>query len=226
MSEPDYRPADRRPIASRRLGWVRSFASWLARRAVSPNAISICSVVFAAAAGLSLTATSWTDGWAERGCWLAAAVLVQLRLLANLFDGMVAIESGKASPLGEMYNEVPDRISDPIILIGAGFAASGSVTLGFLAALTALFIAYVRAVGGGLGAGQLFLGPMAKPQRMFLITIVCVYAGLAPAAWQPVHAESGWGAMAATLAAIIAGGLYTAVRRLIRIGAIVKEHAR
>ena len=66
---------------------------------------------------------------------------------------MVAVGSGKASPLGEVYNEVPDRIADPLILIGAGFAAGGSPTLGYVAALLAVFVAYVRVLGRR-GRGQ------------------------------------------------------------------------
>ena len=44
--------------------------------------------------------------------WLCGAVLVQLRLLANVLDGMVAVGRGVASPVGELYNEIPDRVSD------------------------------------------------------------------------------------------------------------------
>ncbi len=43
--------------------------------------------------------------------WLAGALLVQLRLLANLYDGMVAVLRQIASPVDELFNEVPDRVS-------------------------------------------------------------------------------------------------------------------
>ncbi len=58
--------------------------------------------------------------------WLLAAALVQLRLLANMFDGMVAVETNTASPVGELFNEVPDRVSDAAILVGLGYAAGGT----------------------------------------------------------------------------------------------------
>ena len=77
--------------------------------------------------------------------WLAAAVLVQLRLLANLLDGMVAIEAAQASRVGELFNEVPDRVSDAATLVGLGFAVGSVPLLGFLAAILAILVAYIRA---------------------------------------------------------------------------------
>ena len=70
-----------------------------------------------------------------------------LRLLANMLDGMVAIETGKASPAGAMYNEVPDSVSDAAMFLGAGYALGGQPPLGYIAALLAVFLAYLRAQG-------------------------------------------------------------------------------
>src|SRR6478672_1892595 len=67
-------------------------------------------------------ATAFTDGWAYRLCSVAGAVCVQLRLLANLLDGMVAVASNRTSKLGELFNEFPDRLSDAATLIGLGYA--------------------------------------------------------------------------------------------------------
>jgi phosphatidylglycerophosphate synthase len=135
---------------------------------------------------------------------------------------MVAVEGGKGSPVGVLYNEVPDRVSDAAALIGAGYALGGDVTLGYLAACVALFVAYVRAQGKAAGAPNDFCGPMAKQQRMFIVTVVAVYCGLTPAGWQPAD-ERGRGLMAAGLALIIVLGLVTAGRRLLRIAAALKK---
>lgn len=45
-------------------------------------------------------------------------------MLANMLDGMVAIESGRASPLGELYNDAPDRIAEAAVRALAGPASS------------------------------------------------------------------------------------------------------
>jgi phosphatidylglycerophosphate synthase len=159
----------------------------------------------------------------RRLLFLTAAGAIQLRLLCNLLDGLVAIEHGKASPLGELFNEVPDRISDAATLIGAGFAMGGVPALGYVAACVAIFTAYVRAMGKVAGARQEFCGPMAKQQRMFLVTLAALYCGLAPSSWQPTWGRFGTGAMSAALVVVIVGGLFTAARRLRRIAAALSR---
>ncbi len=215
-------PVDRRPLASRQWRWSNAVAKGLARRGVTPNAISVAGMIFGLFAGLALVVTR-RAGFETAG-FLAAAVFIQLRLLANLFDGMVAVEQQTVSPLGALYNEVPDRISDAATLIGAGFACSGSPTLGYVAALLAIFIAYIRAQGRVAGAHQEFCGPMAKQQRMAAVTIAAIVAAALPSEWQPMlENPSGWGTMAWALAVIILGEIITVIRRLYRIGQAVKE---
>jgi phosphatidylglycerophosphate synthase len=223
MAEAPYQPTERRPIAARRWPVWQHAASWLVRRGVSPNGISLAGMGCGIAAGVALSATAYTPGW-EQLAWLAGAVLIQLRLLANLLDGMVAIESGRASPVGELYNEVPDRVSDTAILVGAGYAAGGDIVLGYVAACVALFTAYVRAMGKAAGAPQEYCGPMAKQQRMALVTFVALYCGLTPGDWQPTWgAPPGRGLVAAGLLVIAIGGLLTAIRRLARIAANLRR---
>jgi phosphatidylglycerophosphate synthase len=210
-----YAP-ERRPIASRENPLSKRLAAWLAGRGVSPNAISLAGMVAGILAGASFTLTA-LPGW-DRPGFLLAAVLVQLRLLANMLDGMVAVQTQRALPVGELFNEIPDRVSDAAICIGAGYAAGSLPELGYLAACVALFVAYVRAEGRVAGSHQEFCGPMAKPQRMFVLTLVALYGGLAPRAWQPVLPTTPQaGLTAAGLALIILGGLWTAARRLGRI---------
>jgi phosphatidylglycerophosphate synthase len=233
MGEDSDRVPERRPIAVRHWAIFRNLAVWLAGRGVSPNSISVAGMGCGIAAGIALASTSWSSSVEQRIAWLAAALLVQLRLLANMLDGMVAIECRKASAVGELFNEVPDRISDVATLVGAGYASAGDVTLGYLAACVALFTAYVRAMGKAAGAAQEFCGPMAKQQRMFLVTVIAVYSGLAPETWQPHwqplltlqagEPEREWGLMASALALIVIGGLATSVRRLRRIASNLRK---
>ena len=206
--------SERRPIATRELKISADAARWLARCGVSANSISLAGMMCGVGAGVVFYATS---GWPEmtRVAWVMGAVLVQMRLLANMLDGMVAIEGGKATKVGELYNDIPDRVSDAATLIGLGFAASGHVVVGLGATVAAILTAYVRAAASAAGASQQFCGPMAKPQRMFAVTLVALYMGMAPSSWQP---EWAWslvpGLPAAVLWLILLGSLVTAVRRL------------
>jgi phosphatidylglycerophosphate synthase len=147
--------------------------------------------------------------------WLLGALLVQGRLAANLLDGMVAIGRGVASPVGELYNEVPDRVSDTAVLAGLGVAA-GSVALGLAAALAAMLTAYVRTAARAGGAPSDFSGPMAKQHRMALATALAVWCALVPGPWG--------GAMAVTivLAVVTLGSVLTAWRRLLRAAAALE----
>jgi phosphatidylglycerophosphate synthase len=145
-----------------------------------------------------------------------------------MLDGMVAIRRNLASPLGELYNEVPDRISDAALLIGAGLASGGQLFLGLGAALAAVFTAYVRAAAKVAGAPQDFCGPFAKQQRMFLLTILAVYQGLAPVAWQPTWNLGGepLGLASLVLSLVLVGSLLTAARRLLRAARFLQERPR
>jgi phosphatidylglycerophosphate synthase len=215
---------DRRPIAARNLPIFQAMSHWLAERGVTPNAISVAGMISGIGAGVVLALNGLATSPWDRLAWIAGAILIQLRLLANMLDGMVAVESGKASPVGELYNEAPDRVSDAATLMGAGFAAGGAPVLGFSAACVAVFVAYVRALGKGAGAPQEFCGPMAKQQRMALVTAIALYQGLTPASWQPTWGQDGqFGPLAVGLLIIIVGGIATAIRRLLRISANLRK---
>lgn len=179
--------AKRRPIRSRDTGWARAVAAFLRRRDIAPNTISLASMFFAALAG-GCFAFAPGGTW----LWLAGALLVQGRLLCNLFDGMVAVEGGRTTPVGELFNDLPDRVSDSVILIGFGCGLPGWWSLlGWGAALAALFTAYVRVLGAACGLPPCFIGPMAKQHRMALITAGAAALALLPAAFAaPVEKDA------------------------------------
>jgi phosphatidylglycerophosphate synthase len=188
----------RRPLKSRNTAWAASLARSLVKARVRPNHISLLSVVAAAIAALCLLG----------GFHLLAALFIQLRLLCNLMDGMVAVEGGLRSTAGEIYNDLPDRVSDALILLAAGYSLPWPAyarELGWIATLLAIMTAYIRALGGACGLAQEFRGPMAKPQRMAVMTLACLLA--------PIDSR----AVAVALIVIIAGSLLTVVLRIRRI---------
>lgn len=216
MHEQVTEHADRRPIKARHSQWARVTARALASLGISPNVISLFGMLAAIAAGALFYFTSSLEGL-EETLWITGAALVLLRLLANMFDGMVAIELGKATRVGALYNEVPDRISDAAVLIGSGYGAGGSVELGYLGACLALFVAYVRSTARSAGAPSDFGGPMAKPQRMYVVISAALLSGFAPSTWHVTWGpQQSWGPMAFALALVIFGSVLTAVLRLRR----------
>jgi phosphatidylglycerophosphate synthase len=179
-----------------------------------PNQISLWSLVFATFAGLTLVGAGVVESRWRAGLFFAAALFIQLRLLCNLFDGMVAVEGGFKTKAGEIYNELPDRFADAIILAGAGYAQPISEwyhSLGWLAAVLAVITAYVRALGASAGTSQYFIGPMAKPHRMAVITAACVAMSALILFGKPMNL------IHPALAIICAGCLITIARRVWRI---------
>ena len=209
--------SDRRPIAARNLGVTQRMAAALVARGASPNGISIAGMVAGIGAGLAFAAVPCWPGAAWL-LWLAGALLVQARLMANLLDGMVAIGRGVASPVGELFNEVPDRVSATAVLVGLGVAA-GCLSLGLAAALAAVLTAYIRTTARAAGAPSDFGGPMAKQHRMALATGLAVWCAV-------VSGEAGgvW-AVRAVLVVITLGSLLTAWLRLSRAAAALRAKA-
>lgn len=192
---------DRRPLKTRSLRSFQLLAARLARTSITPNEISIASVVFAAAGAASLLWLSAPAGLV----W--CAVGIQLRLSCNLLDGMVAVEGGKRSPTGELYNEIPDRVSDSLLIVALGYAA-GLASLGWFAALVAALTAYIRVLGGALGLPQDFRGPQSKSQRMAVMTAGCLLAAIEHAATGSLYVLS------TTLLVLGAGSVITCISRI------------
>lgn len=227
-SAPPLAPeSERRPVKARGWRWIVAAAHALAQRRVSPNAISFASVLACLAAGALMAATPFVASesgapWL-RMVWLGAALLVLLRALCNVLDGMVAIERGVASPVGELWNELPDRVSDIAMLVGLGYAAGGSPTLGWAAAVAAVLTAYVRAQCRAAGAPQDFRGVMSKPKRIALVAACAGAMAVLPQPGGGVHwgPEGAWGVPAATLAVVLAGSLATSAGRVLRAAALL-----
>ena len=202
MTDPDTR----RPLNSRSTGWANALSRRLAASRITPNQISQGSILFA----LIACAAFWTSAPAGPGLTAAllfiAALTIQLRLLCNLLDGMVAVEGGKGSPDGAFWNEAPDRLADLLILGGVGLAI-GLPWLGLLAAALAIFTAYLRELGRAEGLPPDFCGPMAKPHRMAGLT-----GGAVLGAFETLWLGTTWSLLAA-LVLVTLGTIATILRR-------------
>lgn len=196
MNEPN-----RRPIKTRSTEWAKSISGKLIARGVSPNQISVASVAFAIIAAMAINLDAGFLGS------LICIAGVQLRLLCNLFDGMVAVEGGKRSELGDLYNEFPDRITDTLLIVGVGYAA-GFSDLAWFAALVAALTAYIRVSAGSLGMPQRFIGPMAKQHRMAVLTGSLVLNIVEAGIWGTHYA------ILTGLFVIAAGSVFTCYKRV------------
>jgi phosphatidylglycerophosphate synthase len=203
---------NRRPLAVRNAAFARRLAQRLADAKASPDVISAMSVAFAVLGGALIMSAGAFDGLVRALLLIVAALCIQGRLLCNLLDGMVAVEHGRSSKAGPVWNELPDRAADVFLLAGAGYGARTAglevgEALGWIAAVLAVMTAYVRELGRGLGQPADFSGPMAKQHRMAVLTATCLLSALEPL-W-----DGKGQVIVAGLAAIGVGTLVTVVRR-------------
>jgi phosphatidylglycerophosphate synthase len=214
MGNEDF--SNRRPIPARKTGPAIAFARFLAESGITPNQISLFGLASGVGSGVALFLTPHLPAL-ERPLLIVCAILVVLRGLSNMFDGMVAVEHGKGSPVGLLYNELPDRLSDVALMVGAGYGVTGDPLGGWAAASMALFVTYVRAAGTMAGAPPDFRGPMAKQERMFSLAACAVYVSVTPLSWHPDFGS--FGLIGLMLWIIVIGGALTSVLRLRRAAA-------
>jgi phosphatidylglycerophosphate synthase len=183
-----YDPASSKAVD----GWLtlmEAAARPLARRRVSPNALTAAGVVVAGAAlGPAAAGGRWP---------LISAAAVIGSVFADGLDGSVAVLTDQASPWGHLLDSLADRLSDAAHLASLQLAgAPRSVVQGAAAAVIALEYSRARAAATGLSdIGLVTLGE--RPMRN-----IATCAGLALAGLRPANARA-----AATLAAIAVGGL-------------------
>ena len=229
MSEPTPpQGTDRRVIPQRSTTWAAKLADAMYAAKLTPNRVSIGSVLFALIGAVGLLASGLVSSDGARAAWLVVtACCIPLRLLFNMLDGMLAVEKGMHTPTGDLFNEVPDRIADLLLLAAAGYATAGiwvagginwGVALGWTAAAASILTAYVRTLGAANGVGNFFAGPMAKPTRMWVLVAASLVS-----LFEPLFDTRGV-VLAIGLALILLGSIVTVVMRLNRIAEAL--HAR
>lgn len=195
---------NRRPIKSRGNPFIQQFAAYLAKKSHPiPNEISCFSAIFATIGAICLLSFPY---FAHYSLLLFTIIFVQLRLLCNLLDGMVAVEGQKKTAIGDIFNEFPDRIADSMLLIALGYCVELG-WLGWLAALLAITTAYIRVFGGSLGFTQSFQGPMAKQHRMAVLSLSCLLTTGEYILWQSYYG------LIIGLVIITLGSFYTCITR-------------
>lgn len=172
----------RRKIAARNTLFYKKAAAYLSQKNITPNQISLLSIAFAFFGMLALIIYPKIENIFGTILLLVFLFCIFARVSCNLLDGMVAIEGGKQTKSGGLFNDAPDRLADSFFIIGAGFATDHiySVYLGFITALLAMATAYIRNLAVANGAPWSFKGPMAKPHRMGVLSVASICALFTP----------------------------------------------
>lgn len=212
---------NRREVKSRSVQAFHRLAFFLVKSGLTPNQVSVLSAVFAILGGLCLLLAQISPGLPLQLTALLGALLgIQLRLVCNLIDGLMAVEGGKKTAYGELFNDFPDRVSDIALLLAAGYAvvihSGGSQALvAWAAAILAVLTAYIRVLGASMGAPHFFLGPMAKQHRMALLNLGIIGSAVEVTLYGQFEQS-----LTVALYLIAVGSAFTCLRR---IAAILKH---
>ncbi len=153
----------------------------LARRSVSPDALTLAAVPVGLVAGGCLLLSP-----AVPAVLLAVPLLAAARLILNLLDGAVARRAERTHPRGELYNELGDRLTDIAFLAPVAFLPGADRTTVLLGVTGAVFASLAGLAPRAAGSERIYGGILSKPGRMALLA-VCAVAALivGPEAWGP-----------------------------------------
>ena len=127
--------------------------------------------------------------------WLVAvAPLVFARLACNALDGMIAVDTGTARPLGQIANEFADRVGDSCILVAVSVRA-GAPAIGIGAVVVVLLASYLGTAAQAAGGTRQYIGVMGKADRMVLLAVAA-----------PIAAIGSAGAVLTAVLGVIAAG--------------------
>ncbi|MEO7724242.1 MAG: hypothetical protein ABIU29_06080 [Chthoniobacterales bacterium] len=215
---PGYQPASRRPIAEVFRSTARGATKFCVRLGIHADAISYFSLVAATLAALAFWQSSRFPS-----LLLVAPLFCLVRLWCNMLDGMVALAAGQASWRGEVLNDLPDRVSDVVIFVGAAHSGWMNPLFGYGAAIMSLGTAYVGMLGQAVGVAREFSGLMSKPWRMVALSLGAWLT------WVLLRLNPGEGFFGGltvlewTCVVVMAGCLQTIAQRLRRILGALKR---
>jgi CDP-diacylglycerol--glycerol-3-phosphate 3-phosphatidyltransferase len=147
--------------------WARGLAEGivapLARRGVSPNAITVAGFLFNVATASVLATGHLTIG----------GLLMFLSGLFDMLDGALARVSRQQSDFGAYLDSLLDRYSEVIILLALIYVFTTrnntlAVLLVYVVAVGSLLISYARARAEGLGVSA-SVGVAPRPERVLIL---------------------------------------------------------
>ncbi|MBN2111287.1 MAG: CDP-alcohol phosphatidyltransferase family protein [Methanosarcinaceae archaeon] len=152
-----------RPLASK---FLEPVARKTADAGISPNAISMLSLVFAILSGM-MYYYSGTDPLIV----LIAGLLVALNSFLDAIDGLMARYLGIASPRGDFLDHVIDRYSDVFIICGIFFGGYVYWQIGVVAIVGVLLTSYLGTQAQALRLGRYYGGVIGRADRLVLIML-------------------------------------------------------
>ena len=161
------------------VGGLAPVIDGLARRGITPDAVTLSAIPVGLAAGACILASP-----AVPAVLLLVPILAAIRLVLNLIDGALARRTGQTHARGEFYNEVGDRLTDLAFLVPVAFVPGADQTIVLLGALGAVLASFAGLATRAAGGERIYRGILSKPGRMVLVGAFSVAAFfVGPSAW-------------------------------------------
>lgn len=142
---------------------------------VHPDVLTWAALIISLVCGVLL-------GFSHRHPYFALIVipLLFIRIALNALDGMLAQQTGKARPAGEVLNEMTDRFADIAIYGGLALSPGTNLLLGLSAVISLLMVSYVGILGKAVGTERVYTGVLGKADRVFILMFSCLVYGIKP----------------------------------------------
>lgn len=172
-----------RPFASK---VIEPLADFFVRYEVSPNTVSIASLICAFFAGLSFYYSP-----ASREFVLLAGFLVIFNSIFDALDGVIARKANRATPRGDFLDHVIDRYSDVFIICSIFFADYVPWQIGVAAIVGVQLTSYLGTQAQALNLGRYYGGIMGRADRL-VVVILAAFGNFAFSAPIAGFSVLGW----------------------------------
>lgn len=162
-----------RPVA---IKIIEPMADFFIRYGVSPDTVSIASLICAFFAGLSFYYST-----TSKELVLLAGVLVLLNSIFDALDGVIARKVNRATPKGDFLDHVIDRYSDTFIICSIFFAGYIDWKIGVAAIVGVLITSYLGTQAQALNLGRYYGGLMGRADRLVVVVIAAFSNSIYPA---------------------------------------------
>lgn len=185
---------------------IEPLAEFFVRYEVSPNTVSIASLICAFFAGLSFYYSP-----ASREFVLLAGFLVIFNSIFDALDGVIARKANRATPRGDFLDHVIDRYSDVFIICSIFFADYVPWQVGVVAIVGVQLTSYLGTQAQALNLGRYYGGIMGRADRLVVVILAAFgnFAFSSPIAGFPIL---GWAVILIAVTSHI-----TAIQRILYI---------
>ncbi|HJH25785.1 MAG TPA: CDP-alcohol phosphatidyltransferase family protein [Methanophagales archaeon] len=152
---------------------VRKIAKLFAVVGISPNFLSVASLVFAVLAGLFFFFAGNAPRLPFNPILLLAGVFVCLSAFLDGIDGVLAREIGNANKKGDFLDHVLDRYSDVFIIVGIilGGYVHPRWEIGVIAIIGVLLSSYMGTQAQAVGLSRVYGGLIGRADRLLIIIV-------------------------------------------------------